>query len=176
MWAVRHFRTYLYGHHCVVYKDHAALKSLLNTPQPSDKLARWGMALQEMDLTIVHRSARRNTNADALSRFPLPTSADENPTCGVVATLTAEPTEENDLASEQRSDEGLAAIITYIETGVLPEEEKLAKQVALTSPLYTVQNRVLYRKRCHTSGGAPQCILPAALPRGTRREIWCSLE
>ena len=162
MWAVRHFRTYLYGHHCVVYKDHAALKSLLNTPQPSDKLARWGMALQEMDLTIVHRSARRNTNADALSRFPLPTSADENPTCGVVATLTAEPTEENDLASEQRSDEGLAAIITYIETGVLPEEEKLAKQVALTSPLYTVQNRVLYRKRCHTSGGAPQCISPVA--------------
>ena len=98
-----------------------------------------------MDLTIGHRSGRRNTNADVLSRFPLPTSADENPTCGVVATLTAECTEENDLASEQRSDEDLAAIITYIETGVLPEEEKLAKQVALMSPLYTVQDRVLYR-------------------------------
>ena len=39
VWAVRHFRTYLYGHHCVVYTDHAALKSLLNTPQPSGKLA-----------------------------------------------------------------------------------------------------------------------------------------
>ena len=142
MWAVRHFRTYLYGHHCVMYTDHVALKSLLSTPQPS---ARWGMALQEMDLIIVHRSGRRNANADALSRFPLPTTADENPTCGVVARLTAEPTDENDLAGEQRSDVGLAAIITYIKTGVLPGEEKLAKQVALTSPLYTVQDRVLYQ-------------------------------
>ena len=46
VWAAKHFRPYLYGHHCDVYTDHEALKSLLNTPQPSGKLARWGMALQ----------------------------------------------------------------------------------------------------------------------------------
>ena len=40
VWAVRHFRHYLYGHHCDVFTDHEALKSLLNTPHPSDKLAR----------------------------------------------------------------------------------------------------------------------------------------
>ena len=48
VWAVRHFHTYLYAHRCIVYTDHEALKSFLNT-QPSGKLARWGMALQEMD-------------------------------------------------------------------------------------------------------------------------------
>ena len=74
VWAVRHFRTYIYGYHCIVYTDHEALKSLLNTPQPSGKLARWGMALQEMDLTIVHRSGKKNANADALSRFPMPST------------------------------------------------------------------------------------------------------
>ena len=47
VWAVKHFRNYLYGHRCDVFTDHQALKSLLNTPQPSGKLARWGMALQE---------------------------------------------------------------------------------------------------------------------------------
>ena len=52
VWAVKHFRPYLYGHGCDVYTDHEALKSLLNTPQPSGKLARWGMALQELDLRI----------------------------------------------------------------------------------------------------------------------------
>ena len=31
VWAVKHFRSYLYGH-----------TSLLNTPQPSGRLARWG--------------------------------------------------------------------------------------------------------------------------------------
>ena len=68
VWAAKHFRPYLYGHSGVVYTDHEALKSLLNTPQPSGKLVRWGMALQELDLTILHRSGKANANADALSR------------------------------------------------------------------------------------------------------------
>ena len=68
VWAAR---PYLYGHHCTVFTDHEALKSLLNTPQPSGKLARWGMALQELDLKIEHRSGKHNANADALSRYPL---------------------------------------------------------------------------------------------------------
>ena len=29
VWAVKHFRPYLYGHHCDVYTDHEALRSLL---------------------------------------------------------------------------------------------------------------------------------------------------
>ena len=45
VWAVKHFHSYLYGHPCTVYTDHSALKSLLNTPSPSGKLARWGLAL-----------------------------------------------------------------------------------------------------------------------------------
>ena len=84
VWAVRHFRPYLYG------TDHVALKSLLNTPQPSGKLARWGMALQEMDLTILHRSGKGNVNADVLSRFPLPSAVDEDPTCRLVAAFSGE--------------------------------------------------------------------------------------
>ena len=30
VWALKHFRPYLYGHHCDVYTDHQALKALLN--------------------------------------------------------------------------------------------------------------------------------------------------
>ena len=40
VWAVRHFRQYLYAHRCHVHTDHEALKSLLNSPHPSGKLAR----------------------------------------------------------------------------------------------------------------------------------------
>ena len=42
VWTMKYFRAYLYGHRCTVYTDHEALKSLLNTLQPSGKLARWG--------------------------------------------------------------------------------------------------------------------------------------
>ena len=54
VWAIKHFRPYIYGLHYIVFTDHVALKALLNTSQPSGKLARWGMAIQELDLEIVH--------------------------------------------------------------------------------------------------------------------------
>lgn len=40
VWAVKHYRVYLYGHKCDVYTDHEALLSLMNHPHPSGKLAR----------------------------------------------------------------------------------------------------------------------------------------
>ena len=55
----------------MVYTDHSACLSLLNTPRPSGKLARWAMMVQEMNLTLKHRSGRQNANADALSCNPL---------------------------------------------------------------------------------------------------------
>jgi hypothetical protein len=66
------------------------------------------MALQEMDLTIVHRSGKKNANADALSRFPMPSTTDHNPTQGVVATPTAERNQEEELVEEQRSEQSSA--------------------------------------------------------------------
>ena len=72
VWAVKHFRHYLYGHNCEVITDHQPLRSLLNTPHPSGRLARWGLALQELNLRITYRPGRQNAAADALSRAPLP--------------------------------------------------------------------------------------------------------
>ena len=89
VWAVKHFRPYLYGHRCEVYTDHEALKSLLNTPHPSGKLAKWGLALQELDLDIRYPPGRKNSNADALSRSPISGSSvdADQPEVLVAATL-----------------------------------------------------------------------------------------
>ena len=38
--------------------DHEALVSLMNNPHPLGKLARWGLALQELDLTIHYRPGK----------------------------------------------------------------------------------------------------------------------
>ena len=56
VWSMKHFRAYLLGHKCVVYTDHAVCTSLLNTPHPSAKLARWVMIVQEMNLEIKRRA------------------------------------------------------------------------------------------------------------------------
>ena len=66
---VKHFHHYLYGHHCEVYTDHEPLIALLNTPQPSGNLARWGLTLQDVDLVIRYRPGKSNVGADTLSRF-----------------------------------------------------------------------------------------------------------
>ena len=73
VWAIKHFRHYLYGNKCDVYTDHEARKSLINTPHPSGKLAQWGLALQ--DLKIHYRPGKKNSNADALSHSPLQSTA-----------------------------------------------------------------------------------------------------
>ena len=149
VWAAKHFRPYLYGHHCAVFTDHEALKSLLNTPQPSGKLARWGMALQELNLTIEHRSGKHNANADALSRYPLPDSTDGTPTEEVVAALAIvggdSSVEESTLATLQKEDVELAPMIDYLETGTLPQNDKEARRIVLSSGQYTLEDSILYR-------------------------------
>lgn len=140
MWALKHFRAYLYGHRCEVYTDHEALKSLLNTPQPSGKLARWGMAIQELDVTILHRSGKHNA---ALSRVPLPdTGSTDCVPFGVVAAIVEQ---EEGLKDLQRKDPHLVEIIDMLEAGQLPSDERRAKQLALTQSQYTLKDDVLYR-------------------------------
>ena len=67
VWALKKFRAYLLGHEAVVYTDHAAMRSLLATPNPSGKLAGWGIMIEEISPEIRYRAGRVNHNADALS-------------------------------------------------------------------------------------------------------------
>ena len=47
----------------------------MTTQKLTGKLARWSLLLQEYDFTVEHRAGSDNTNADCLSRYPLPSSA-----------------------------------------------------------------------------------------------------
>ena len=156
VWAVRHFRQYLYGHTCHVYTDHEALKSLLNTPHPSGKLARWGLTLQELDLTIHYCPGKKNTKADALSRYPVRVDKDKRETEAVVAHVEGTPKEalayssgapspaDETLADRQRRDPELLNTIQYLDEGTLPLEEKDARRVTLIAEQFTVIDKVLY--------------------------------
>ena len=124
VWAVRYFRPYLLGHPCVVYTDHAACLSVLNSARSSGKLACWALTIQEMDLTIKHKAGQENSNADALSRNPVDTSS----VCAVSA--DSDQSLLPDVAvlkEEQKKDPELAAMLQYLQDGILPEDEKLAK-------------------------------------------------
>ena len=48
----------------------------MTTEKLTGKLARWSLLLQEYDFNVEHRKGVDNTNADCLSRYPLPSDAD----------------------------------------------------------------------------------------------------
>ena len=168
VWAVNHFRSYLYGHRCKVYTDYEVLKALLNTPQPSGKLARWGMAIQELDLQILHRSGKCNENADALSRFLLVSKGKPTATIADQVVAAVNPVDPDTLPSLQRSDPNINQVVTYLESGVLPPADKDAKRLALTESQYMLRDGVLY----HVAGDWTLRVVP---PDGLREKLFQEL-
>ena len=74
VWAISHFRHFLYGKLVTVFTDHTAVKAVLETPNPTGKHARWwnkvyGCGVREV--RIIYRAGKENKNADALSRSPV---------------------------------------------------------------------------------------------------------
>ena len=136
MWAVKHFRAYLLGHHTTVLTDHSACTSLLNTAKPSAKLARWAMIVQEFDLTIKHRSGKSNSKADALSRNPIQEDVATSSSLAIEALDTTLDLEQKELIFEQSKDPELAALIDYVQDGSVPEDQALAKRLAMEGAQY----------------------------------------
>jgi len=68
VWAVKHFRPYLYGTKFKIVTDHKPLIWLFNITDPGSRLIRWRLKLEEYDYKILHKAGKSNTNADALSR------------------------------------------------------------------------------------------------------------
>ena len=171
VWAIGHYRAYLYGHNVTVYTDHSAVKAVLGATNLSGKHARWwtkvyGNGLGAID--IVYRSGKENSNADALSRTPLwcPCQADPlhgEPFCEVLAVqaegrqpfqtitgLLEDPPAEDtslspvDLAEEQRKDPSLASLIQYLTDGTLPQDPCESKLLVAKAPSFALIDKFLY--------------------------------
>ena len=76
---------------------------------------------------------------NALSRCPLPSAVEENPTEELVAAVQAEESgvpvdlEGSSLSHLQRKDGHLVPMICYLENGTLQDDDKLARRIAMTS-------------------------------------------
>ena len=71
VWAVRHFRPYLYGKKFIIHTDHRPLVYLFSMIDPSSRLTKFRLALEEYDFEIVYIKGCDNVVADALSRIDI---------------------------------------------------------------------------------------------------------
>ena len=70
VWAMSHFRNYLYGQDVVVITDHSAVGTVLQKPGLNGKHARWWLKVYNSgtkSVEIRHRPGHENTNTDTLS-------------------------------------------------------------------------------------------------------------
>ena len=68
VWSIKKFRPYLEGYKFEVITDHSALKWLNNLKEPTGRLARWALELQQWDFDVVHRKGKLHNLPDFLSR------------------------------------------------------------------------------------------------------------
>jgi len=69
VWAMKHFRPYVYGTKFLIVTDHKPLIWLFSVNDSGSRLIRWRLKLEEYE--IIHRAGKGNTNANALSRNPV---------------------------------------------------------------------------------------------------------
>ena len=136
VWALKHFRAYLWGHRCTVFTDHAPVRSLLYNTRATGKLARWADAIAEFDIEICYKPGHQNANADALSRSPIQsTEEDSSLEVAQVATVNGMTASEEDkeLIALQKADPILLPII-----------DSLLKDEANNDPKFVLIDGLLY--------------------------------
>ena len=69
VWAVKHFRPYLFGNHFYIKTDHRPLIYLFSLKESSARLTKFRLLLEEYNFTIEYTPGKENSVADALSRI-----------------------------------------------------------------------------------------------------------
>ena len=68
VWGLTHFHAYVYGNKVIIYSDHRALHWLRKMKEPTGKLARWILRLEEYNYEVIHKPGKLIAHVDALSR------------------------------------------------------------------------------------------------------------
>ena len=119
VFALKKWRQYLLGNRCEIFSDHKSLKYIFTQPDLNLRQRRWIEKIKDFDLTISYTPGKANVMADALSRKSYCNNLmimESQPPLheefqklnlglvpqGYLASLTASPTLEDKIRSEQR--------------------------------------------------------------------------
>lgn len=159
VWAISKFRPYLYGKHFTIVTDHHALCWLTTLKDPSGRLGRWSLKLQDYTFTVHYKSGKRHLDADSLSRCPLPPASQRTPSADPDTTTAV--LDYIDIAAAQQSDPSLHPIIHHLQ-GLY---QNPPAQILRRARLFQLRNGVLYRRNYDVHGRAWLLVIPRQLQR-----------
>ncbi|KAM7313608.1 Transposon Ty3-I Gag-Pol polyprotein [Ixodes scapularis] len=162
VWAITKFRPYLYGSPFRVVTDHHSLCWLANIKDPSGRLARWSLRLQEFNMTVVYKSGRKHSDADCLSRAPVETPSDSSDDDDDEFFLGAVNTD--DMARRQRDDPELRALIEHLEG----RGSAIPRVFSRALPTFAIRQGVLYKENFGNNNSTWLLVIPTDL----REEIF----
>lgn len=158
VWAISKFRPYLYGRPFRAISDHHSLCWLANLKDPSGRLARWSLRLQEYDITVVYKSGRKHSDADCLSRAPLDstasTSAEDGQDFPFVGAVTL-----SQMAQHQQSDPELVLLIRHLNG----EPVDVPRVFSRSLSSFILRNGVLYKRNFEHSTETFLLVVPSTL-------------
>ena len=137
VFGIKKFEPYLYGRKFILRTNHHSLKWLMSISDPTGRLARWSLLLQQYDFEITHHPGTANANADALSRRPYTISS---PSISALDTPSVQLSLVHEL---QRNDPNLSDLIVYLETSKLPDHNGPARSLLLTIDNYFLSDEGL---------------------------------
>jgi transposase InsO family protein len=76
VWACKQFRPYIWGRKFTIVTDHKPLTWIFRMNDPSSRIMRLKLKLEEFEYTIVYKKGKENSNSDGLSRMYI--GADES--------------------------------------------------------------------------------------------------
>ncbi|XP_059201274.1 uncharacterized protein K02A2.6-like [Centropristis striata] len=175
IYGVKKFHQYLWGRHFTLVTDHRPLLTLFGEHKSLPTLAaariqRWEIILSVYDYNIVDCKSAEHSNADGLSRCPLPETSDTGTTVAsaTVHSLLAEhlqraPLKATSVAQMTRTDSELARVYKYVMEG-WPDKVEDTLKVFFTkrSELSTEQGCVLWGTRV---------IVPSKMRKSLLEEI-----
>ena len=130
VWALKKFKTLIYGYPIEIFTDHQALVHLFRNKISEGRLGRWCLSVQDFNPSITYRPGKRNILPDCLSRLreETGTTSENDESEPSAVRLVRNPKSasypkkigvwnEDEIANAQRADEEVGRLIKDIEAG-----------------------------------------------------------
>ena len=153
-YALVKFRVHLLGpREFVVFTDHASLRTAINTPHLSQRMARWLSFFSEYNFRVEYKPGKMNVLADALSRRPdfeetharnavVSPDAVESHALNAMRISRLESSLADDIKERYSQDEQCRLLISYLDKG----EDKLTPQLRAKLSRFSYSDGLLWHQ------------------------------